>query len=63
MVFGIIPECRSASFRNSVQIRLNPQLILNWSHPPESNRRPTDYESVMCCFDELMPIDIHLYYQ
>jgi hypothetical protein len=20
-------------------------LILNWSHPPESNRRPTDYES------------------
>ena len=25
MVFGIIPECRSDSFRNSVQLRRNPQ--------------------------------------
>ena len=22
------------------------KLLKNWSHPPESNRRPTDYESV-----------------
>ena len=32
------------------QQRVSKPLILFWSHPPESNRRPTDYESVGLLF-------------
>src|SRR5262249_14119697 len=37
-VFGIIPECRSAFLRTSVQLRRNPQLGPNRSEPARRAR-------------------------
>jgi hypothetical protein len=58
---GFVVESREALTLYSVPAQSGLSEV--WSHPPGLNRRPADYESIMCGFEVFVQIAIYLYFQ